>query len=167
MKTFLICLLGSVLSISLLSCAPLVKTDLKSLTKDPEKYRGKRVIITTDLKSLVENPAPYVGKQVELTGNVEGEDRKSNYWNFILKDEEGRTVKCYEREYRVDTWIVPKMAVRQAERNNEKITVVGRLKAGLRIELDRIEYKGQTIDTDHKSPAFPTPRNWAPFQAHS
>jgi hypothetical protein len=49
---------------------------------------------------------------------------------------------------------VPVMAVRRAERNNEQITVVGKLQMGLEIELDWIEYEGQIIDTDFKPPEF-------------
>ena len=153
-KTFLICFLGLALSISFLSCAPLpvVKTDLKSLSEDPEKYQGKEVIITTDLKSLVENPAPYLGRKIELRGYVEYGLRRFGDWTFVLKDEEGRAITCYEREYRIRAWIIPTMAVRRAERNDEKITVVGMLQGDPRIELDWIEYDGEIIDTDYKPP---------------
>jgi hypothetical protein len=42
------------------------------------------------------------------------------------------------------------MAIRRAARNNEQLTVVGKLQKGLKIELDWIEYEGLTIDTDFK-----------------
>jgi len=156
MKYFLLWINTLVLSLSLLGCAPVVKTDLTSLKKNPEKYQGKKIIVTTDLKSLVDNPKDYLGRKIELTGYVKYNGfRGFRNWNFILKDEEGRSVRCYEREYRIEAWRVPVKAVRQAERNNEPITVVGKLQKGLEIELDWIEYKGQTIDTDQKPPSLP------------
>jgi len=156
MKTFLICFLGLALSINFLSCAPLpvVKTDLKSLSEDPEKYQGKKVIITTDLKNLVENPTPYLGRKIELLGYVEYGFKRIGDWTFVLKDEEGRAIACYEREYRRGAWIIPTMAIRQADRNDEQITVVGILQRDQRIELDWIEYHGKIIDTDHKPPSL-------------
>ena len=148
------------LSLILFSCAPMVKTDLKSLNENPEKYKGKWVIITTDLKSVVDDPKAYRGKNIELTGYVKLDrfDFKGFYgWSFILKDVEGRSLRCYEREYRVDGWIMPEMALRRAEKESEQVTVVGRLEGGQKIELDWIEYKGQHYNTDYKPPGIPLP----------
>jgi len=130
---------------------PVAKTDLKSLSEDPEKYQGKEVIIRTDIKSLVENPTPYRGRKIELMGYVERPFRGFD-WDFILKDEQGRAITCYEREYRISAWIMPTMAVRRAHENNDQITVVGKLEGGQRIELDWIEYNAQIMDTDYKPP---------------
>jgi len=66
-------------------------------------------------------------------------------------------LRCYEWEYRVDGWIAPEMALRRAEKENEQVTVVGKLEGGLRIELDWIEYKGQHYNTDYKPPGFRSP----------
>ena len=146
------------LSLILFSCAPMVKTDLKSLNENPEKYKDKRVIVTTDLKSVVDNPKAYRGKKIELTGYVKL-DRFDfsgiNGWSFILKDVEGKSVRCYEREYRVNGWIRPEIALRQAEKENKQVTVVGKLEGGLKIELDWIEYEGQHYDTDFKPQGIP------------
>jgi len=163
MKKFLVWIIGLFVFISVLSCAPLVKTDLKSFNEDPEKYRGKEVIFTTDLKGVVENPTPYLGRKIELTGYVhEYGFIGFGHWNFMLKDEEGRSVRCYERKYRVDAWIMPVLAVRRAEKNNEQVTVVGKLQQGLKIELDWVEYKGQKFDTDFKPPDIPINRGLVP-----
>ncbi|RLA93934.1 MAG: hypothetical protein DRG25_03570 [Deltaproteobacteria bacterium] len=151
MKEILIWIFVLVLSLILNSCAPLVKTDLQSLKDNPEKYQGKIVIITTDIKSVFEAPEAYLGKKIELKGYVEYKGfRELRNWNFILKDKEGRSIRCYEREYRVEAWIIPVMAIRKAARNNQQLTVVGKLQKGLKIELDWIEYEGLTIDTDFK-----------------
>ena len=151
MKEILIWIFGLVLSLILNSCAPMIKTDLQSLKDNPEKYQGKIVIITTDIKSVFEAPEAYLGKKIELKGYVEYKGfREFRNWNFILKDKEGRSIRCYEREYRVEAWIIPVMAIRKAARNNEQLTVVGKLQKGLKIELDWIEYEGLIIDTEFK-----------------
>jgi hypothetical protein len=160
MKNFIIPIIGLVLSLILFSCSPMVKTDLKSLNENPEKYKGKRVIVTTDVKSLVDDPKAYRGKNIELTGYVKLDSfyfRGINDWSFILKDVEGKSVRCYEWEYRVSSWIMPEMALRRAEKENEQVTVVGKLEGGLKIELDWIEYKGQHYDTDYKPMGIPLP----------
>jgi len=139
-----------VLCLSLFACMPLVKTDLKSLKENPDEYKGKRVVVTTDLKSVVEEPEDYFGKNIEVTGyvNLNGL-RRSGDWGFILRDEEGRSVRCYEWKYRVESWIMPSMALRRAEKENGQVTVVGKLEKDLEIELDWVEYKDQHYDTDY------------------
>ena len=67
-------------------------------------------------------------------------------------DEKGRQVRCYEREYRITSWIMPEMALRQAEKENEKVTVIGKFEKNGKIELNQIEYKGQQFNTDYKPP---------------
>lgn len=144
------------LALHLIGCTPLVRTDLKSLQKDPEKYQGKKVIIQTDLKSVLENPADYLGRKIELMGYVKYYGHRGpRGWSFSLKDINGREIICYEREYRVESWTVPCIALRRAERNREQIIVVGKLEKGLELELDWIEYQGQHIDTDFKPPKPP------------
>jgi hypothetical protein len=158
MKRLLLLTACLVLSLSLFACAPLVKTDLKSLKENPQEYEGKTVVVTTDLKSLAEKPEDYLGRKVELTGFVEYNGfRKFHHWNFFLKDEEGRSVRCYEREYRVDAWLWPVVTAKRAARENKPLTIVGRLHPNLMIELDWIEYEGIHIDTDHKPPGFAFP----------
>ena len=60
-----------ILSLGLFCCAPMVKTDLKSLNENPQDYEGKMVVVTADLRSVVEKPKDYLGRKVELTGFVE------------------------------------------------------------------------------------------------
>ena len=150
MKRVLLLTACLVLSLSLFACAPLVKTDLKSLNANPDEYKGKRVVVTTDLRSLTEKPEDYLGKDIEVTGYVRPNRlRRYGDWAFVLEDEKGRSVRCYEREYRVDSWIMPSMAVKRAARENEQVTVVGRVEKDLEIELDWIEYEDQHYDTDY------------------
>ncbi len=150
-----------ILPLILLGCASsVVKTDLKSLQEHPEKYKGKRVIVTTELKSLVSTTTNYQGKDVEVTGFVALDGfnfRGVNDWSFILKDEEGNSVRCYEQEYRVESWIMPELVLRRAEKEKKPIKVVGRFERKLRIELDWIEYEAQHYDTDYKPPNLTFP----------
>ena len=139
-----------VLSLCLFACTPLVKTDLKSFNANPEEYKGKRVVLTTDLRSLAEKPEDYLGKDVEVTGYVKpGRLRSSGDWGFVLEDEEGRSVRCYEWKYRAESWIMPSMALKRAASQKGQVTVVGKLEKDLEIELDSIEYEGIHYDTDY------------------
>jgi len=159
MKKFLSSTIGLAFSLTVFSCAPLAKTDLKSLNEDPEKYAGKHIVVTTNLKNVVEKPEDHLGKQIELKGYVQYDElQKLENWNFMIKDNEGRYLKCYESNYNVAAEIWTKMVVRQADRKGEQLTVMGRLEKGLVMELDWIEYGGQHIDTDVKTAAdFPFP----------
>lgn len=137
----------------IISCTPIIKTDLKNYMENPEAYKGRNVIIKADLESLMANPSPYESKKIELSGNVKFDNRRSFFtWNFIVTDND-KAIRCYEKEYRTAPWTVPVMLVKRALRENEKITVVGRFHMGYdlpELELDWIEYKGHGVDTDYK-----------------
>jgi len=141
------------------SAPPLVKTDLKTFLENPDDFAGKHVIITTTIKDLSENPDTYLDRKIEVSGFVEyRESRVGAYWNFTLKEEESKEehqLYCYEDTYRVDVWIQPLNAVRQAVYRNKQLTVVGNFQKGMTLELDWIEYEGQHIDTDFLPPAYP------------
>ena len=157
-KRVMVVVVGLIFSLGLFGCAPLVKTDLKGFTENPEKYKGKFVIITADIKSVLEKPGAYVGKRIELKGYVSYKGFWGfSHWNFMLKDEEGNSIRCYENEYRVDVWLWPDMIVKRADKNHEQLTVVGKLERGLELELRSIEYNGQTISTDYLPPAIAFP----------
>jgi len=158
MGNYLPFMMGGALFLNLISCAPIVKTDLKSLQENPEAYKGKKVIVIADIKSVVEAPGAYMDKKIEIMGYVTLDSfRKTNDWSFVLKDEEGRQVRCYEREYRITSWIMPEMAIRQATQRKEKVTAAGKFEKNGRIELDWIEYKNQHFNTDYKPPEIRAP----------
>jgi hypothetical protein len=156
MKKIFIGLITTLLYLNLFACAQqLVKTDLISLNENPEEYKGKEVVVIADLQDIFNDLEAYLGRKVELTGFVELDGFTGfNRWSFVLKDNEGRSARCYERGYRIDAWKIPEVALRRAERKNEKVVVVGDLQKGKRIELDWIEYEGQIINTDYKPPRF-------------
>ena len=128
------------------------------LNENPEAYKGKKLIVIADIKSVVEAPEAFLNKKIELMGYVMLDGfRKTNDWSFILKDEKDRQVRCYEREYRITSWIMPEMALRQANQGKEKVTVVGKFEKNGKFELDWIEYKGQHFNTDYKPPEVRVP----------
>ena len=141
-----------------LGCSPYVRVDQKDIGENGEKYKGKHIIIMTDIADLYENDTKYTGKKIELKGYVEYRRTKGvYYWNFILKDDNGRSVVCYERHYKPRPWLRPVYAIMEAERVNDIITIVGRCKQGMKIELDWIEYDDETIDTDYVPPFIKIP----------
>lgn len=158
MRNYLTFMMGVAFFLNLIGCALIVKTDLKSLQENPEAYKGKKLIIIADIKSVVEAPEAFLNKKIELMGYVTLDGfRKTNDWSFILKDEKDRQVRCYEREYRITSWIMPEMALRQANQGKEKVTVLGKFEKNGKIELDWIEYKGQHFNTDYKPPEVRVP----------
>jgi len=135
----------------LLGCTPIVETDINSFMQNPRKYEGKKVVIVTTIKDIQKRPDLFIGKEVKIKGFVRYLGfRGFPYWNFIIKDKEGNSIRCYEREYRIEAWIVPVTALRDAQKNKDILVAVGRLKRKDLLELDWIEYKGQMIDTDFK-----------------
>ena len=68
MRNYLVFLIGGAFFLNLISCAPMVKTDLKSLQENPAAYKGRKLIITTDIKNIVETPEVFVDKKIELRG---------------------------------------------------------------------------------------------------
>ncbi|HNR12942.1 MAG TPA: hypothetical protein PLG17_10190 [Thermodesulfobacteriota bacterium] len=158
-RLFLLPLACLMLSGLLLGCAgPLVRTDLQTFQQHPEQFKGKQVVITASLEEIYTHRDAYSAKKVEITGTV---TRKGFWgppdWDFFLTDNQGRTLRCYERTYRVDAWIIPVMAIKRAERENSTVTVVGKLEQDLDIELDWFEYQGQHYDTDHLPASVPLP----------
>jgi hypothetical protein len=152
-------IIGMLLILGVCGCwGPLVRTDLDSLRKNPDEFKGKAVLLTTDIASLLDNQESYLHHKVELTGQVEYLGFPGQvYWSFLLKDEAGRALHCYEQEYHVYSWGMVDAAIRRAEREHGVVTVVGKPERGGRLELDWIDYRGQHLDTDHKPPSFHVP----------
>jgi len=158
-RLFLLSITVLVLFQALFGCAKeLVRTDLQTLQQYPDQFRGKQVIVTATLQQVTADPDAYAGKKVEITGLVT-HDRfwGPPDWNFLLTDEENRTIRCYERTYRYDAWIVPVMAIKRAALQGDEVTLVGKLENNLEIELDWFEYQGQQYDTNYlPATALPT-----------
>jgi hypothetical protein len=148
-KKNIIIFMAIVAMTGLFACMPRVRTDLKSYQENPEEYKNKEVVLTTTLEDLLDNPNPYLKKKVEITGFVKDGPKNRNDWYFIIGDKEGRTIKCYEWHYRVQTWLYPVSVLRKAKKHQTEVVVVGRFLKKDRIELDWIVHEGTEIDTDY------------------
>ena len=132
-----------------------VKTDLQTLQQNPEQFKGKEVILTTTIKQVQEHQDAYLGKKVEITGFVLYKGyRGSSFWSFDLKDEADRHLSCYEQRYRVIAWTMPDAIIKRATRENEQVTIVGRIEKDLSVELSGIKYRGQYYNTNHLPALF-------------
>lgn len=151
-KNLIMLFVSAVFLISFIGCMPkeIVKVDLNSFNENPEIYENKRVVFKTDIKTLINDPTLYHFKDVEITGYVKREIHSRAPWKFKLVDDEGVSVKCYEMRYTNYPWHQADFAVKRARHSNESMTVVGTFRKNATIELDWIEYDGQTIDTDYK-----------------
>jgi hypothetical protein len=151
MKMLWIGFIGVFLMLFLVVCAPkeIIRTDLASIHANPEAYEDKRVILKTDIAELINNPDPYDSEEIEVSGCVSKKSPGLD-WGFYLEDEAGMRVECYEYEYRYSPWIMADVAVRRARAAHENMTVVGFFEKGFGIELNWIEYQGQTIYTNYK-----------------
>lgn len=160
MKKMIISLITTILFLIVAGCGPVVRTHLKQFTDNPEEFQGKQVIVSANLNDILDNPEIFMDDRirVEVPGYIKYNGFMGfSHWNLILRDNEGSSIRCYEREYRVDSWNVPRALLLAAERKNERIIVVGRLQktTELLIETDWIEYDGQIIDTDYLPPPVP------------
>lgn len=144
----------------LAGCAPkeIVRTNLASIHANPEAYEDKRVILKTDIAELINNPDPYDSEEIEVSGVV-SKDSPGPDWGFYLEDESGMRVECYETNYRLVSYFEADLAVNNARESHERMTAVGFFKDGFGIELNWIEYQGQTIYTNYK-PYVPVIRSF-------
>lgn len=125
---------------------------------DPERYREADAIVRTDLATLLASGEALAGRKVELSGPVDYRGHAGFfYWHFYLTGPGEQRVRCYEREYRVDSWVFARNLVRRADSDAGTATVNGRYKGPFGIELDWIEYDGQRLDTDYRPPRFVLP----------
>lgn len=136
-----------------LACAPLIKTDLDSYLRDQTDYKGKQVVITADLENILERYELYQGKEVEISAPV----TYFGKWNFrtwyLMLEEDGKKIRCYENEYRVYPGIDALSLLKIAKSEGGEVTVRGKLKPD-GIELNRLFYKEYAVDTNSKPPEF-------------
>ncbi len=110
------------------------------------------------VSDLVDIPSLYRNKKVEISGyvvrNEYSGDRFVN-WQLIM-EEDGKRIYCYEDGDNSDVITKCLNLAEEAKKNNEKVIITGRLRAGgyreiIRgtiLEIDTFEYKGYKIDTD-------------------
>jgi hypothetical protein len=135
-----------------------VTVDYAEYREEPERYREADAIVRTDLPTLLASGETLEGRQVELSGAVDYRGHTGFfYWHFYLAGPGGERVRCYEREYRVDSWVYARNLARRADSDGGTLKAVGRYEPPLGIELDWIEYDDQHVDTDYMPPRFVLP----------
>ncbi|MBW1829951.1 MAG: hypothetical protein JRI74_11090 [Deltaproteobacteria bacterium] len=135
------------ISLFFLGCTSVVRTDLESLSDSSEWY--SIVIVTTEIESVMDNPEAYAGRTVELSGYVKERSVEIyNGWSFILEDARSNSINCYEWEFNDADLTELEIVLRQAMKEDEEITIVGKFEKGQNIELESIEARGQTYPTD-------------------
>ena len=161
MKRLLMGYIGICLTAYLVGCAPkeIVRTDLASIRANPEAFADKRVILKTDIMELIHNPTPYDSMEIEVSGIVSKYSTGID-WGFYLEDTSGARVECYEYEYRHSPWVMVDAVVNRARDSHENMTVAGFFKKGFGIELNWIEYQGQTYYTNYKPDVLGLPAFW-------
>ncbi|GJQ57280.1 MAG: hypothetical protein D8M57_17970 [Candidatus Scalindua sp. AMX11] len=114
------------------------------------------------LSNLADTPSLYRNKNVEISGYVIGNEYsvdKYVTWQLLL-EESGMRIYCYKNGYNRDVIAICANLAEEAMKNNEKITVTGRLREGgysdkdiisdTKLELKTFEYKEYKIDTDYE-----------------
>lgn len=131
----------------LLDCAPVLEVNIHNF--DFKSQRNAHTIVVASIEEVQKYSTLLIGRKVKIKGHVTYSGFKNfSYWHLILKDNKGNYIRCYEETYRVEAWVIPVMAARDARKNKDLLTAVGKLKGKDLLELDWIEYKGQKIDTD-------------------
>jgi hypothetical protein len=158
MKKLMMVFIGIMAVLGLNCCGPkeIIKLDLASYEEDPEAYKDKRVIIATDIASLINDPTLFYYKDIQISGIINNRPIGLD-WGFYLENEDGLSVKCYEKTYRHSPWSRADNAVKRARRNSAKITIVGVFSELHDIELDWIDIGGEIINTNYK-PDYLGPR---------
>lgn len=137
--------------------APVV-VDYAEYRTDPQRYREADAVVRIDLATLLASGEALAGRKVELSGPVDYRGHTGFfYWHFYLIGPGEQRVRCYEREYRIESWVVPRTFVQRANSDRGTLTVNGRYEPPLGIELDWIAYDGQRFDTDYLPPRLVLP----------
>nr|ART38030.1 F98 [uncultured bacterium] len=147
------------LTLLLTGCAvPPTVVDFADYHAAPQRYAETDAIVRTDLTTLLANKDALKGRRVELVGQVDYRGHVGfSYWHFYLTDDQGHTLRCYEREYHVDSWAWARTLARKADAEHGTIVVSGRYRPPSGLELDWFDYLGHHVDTDYRPPVFVLP----------
>jgi hypothetical protein len=133
------------------SCVPkeAVRVDLDTYLRNSGQYSGKDVIITASIEDLQKRFALYKNRRVEVKGVVlyYGTER---FWTwYILIAKNGKTVRCYAHQYKVEPGVDALHMVRWAQTEKDDITVQGWLRDD-GIEIVYMMYRGDTVTPYYK-----------------
>jgi hypothetical protein len=158
MKIFTLLLLITVVIFMGCSPKPVVKVDLDNYLRNSDQYSGKNIIITATIEDLQKRYDLYKDRVVEVAGVVLYYG-SNNFWTwYILLEKNGKTVRCYAHQYRVEPGRDALHMVRWAQSEKGELTVQGTLRND-GIEIIYMKYGGDTVTpyykpTDHLTPPY-------------
>ena len=137
----------------LMGCAPkpAIRVDLDTYLQHTGQYSGKNIIITASIEDLQKRYELYKNRDVEVDGVILYYGGKSFWTWYILLDKNGKTVRCYAHQYKVDAGVDALHLVRWAQSEKGEITVQGKL-GNDGIEIVYLKYKGDTVTPYYKPP---------------
>ena len=128
----------------------IIRVDMDTFLEHQAFLEGKSVLITTELKAVKEQYALLEGKNIELTAPVSYfGDRKFRTWYLIL-EEDGKTLRCYESKYRLYPERNALFLLMKALDEGGEITVRGKLYYD-GIELNYLIYKNYVVNTNYRT----------------
>lgn len=114
--------------------------------------------IKVSLVDVVDTPTLYRNKKIEFSGYVVRNEYYGDRfvsWQLIM-EENGKRLHCFEEGNNPDVIIKCVNMAEEAKKNNERVSVTGRLRKGRYreilkgtvLEMKTFEYKDYKIDTD-------------------
>ena len=145
-----------------LGCSPkpAIRVDLDTYLQRTGQYNGKTIIITASIEDLQKRCELYKNKVVETSGVVLYYGSKSFWTWYILLEKNGKTVRCYAHQYKVEPGRDALHMVRWAQSEKGEISVQGKLRND-GIEIEYMRYKGDTVTPYYK----PTDHYRLPFNS--
>ena len=113
-----------------LGCSPkpAIRVDLDTYLQRTGQYNGKTIIITASIEDLQKRCELYKNKVVETSGVVLYYGSKSFWTWYILLEKNGKTVRCYAHQYKVEPGRDALHMVRWAQSEKGEISVQGKLR---------------------------------------
>jgi len=127
----------------------------QTLREDVEPYTDPDVLRLIQVGEIVRNAAVLEGRDIEISGVITGLGKNYlRWWNFQLSDVENPalTITCFESEWHAQRRGLEHQLLRIARAEKREIRVAGRLRAGLMLEIDWLEFDGVKYDTDRVAP---------------
>jgi hypothetical protein len=136
---------------------PAIRVDLNTYLQNTGQYSGKNIIITASIEDLQKRYELYKNKDVEAAGVVLYYGSRSFWTWYILLEKNGKTVRCYAHQYKVEPGLDALHMVRWAQSEKGELTVQGKLRND-GIEIEYMKYKGDTV-----TPYYKPPDNYSPI----
>jgi hypothetical protein len=149
MKLFNFLFLLSVVMFLGCSSKPSVRVDMDTYLRNTGQYSGENIIFTASIEDLQKRYELYKDREVEVAGVVLYYGDK-NFWTwYILLEKDGKSVRCYAHQYRVEPGRDALHMVRWVQSDKGELTVQGKLRND-GIEIRYMRYKGDTVTPYYK-----------------